>query len=322
METEEYTPGPAADPGDLTTIDDIDPPTAEALAQVGIRDAADLAATTPATLAKMLREQAGLRVPAKRIESKNWIGQAQARVQRTPPVAPPARAPKWHQQAGFTVFFDTLPGEPGPTTRQTRIYHDESDTEALFPGTDPAPWIAWMLERVDPQAQPVPADHPAPPPAPAQAEQTPAPAPNAELPDAEPPDVAGGAALGLSPPDIMPITVLILDLLEVPSPDGGVEQLIAEVRFRITDSAILIAPPVEPTYQVDIRLVDLEAQTAARIAGRGGQCRRETTEYTAQIPFLVPPPGHYELESIIVLQSADQVQAHYQGQGPRFQVVA
>jgi hypothetical protein len=178
-----------------------------------------------------------------------------------------------------------------------------------------------MLERVDPQAQSVPAD-PAPPPAPAQAEETPTPAPDAELPDAEPPDGAGGTALGLSPPDIMPITVLILDLLEVPAPDGGVEQLIAEVRFRITDSAILIAPPVEPTYQVDIRLVNLEARTAARIAGRGGQCRRETTEYTAQIPFLVPPPGHYELESIIVLQSADQVQAHYQGQGPRFQVVA
>ena len=333
MATEDYTTGPAApDPGDLTTIDDIDPPTAEALARIGIRHAADLAAYTPATLAKLLREQGGLRVPAKRIESKNWIGQAQARVQPaavpTAPArahapkaaaAPPVSVPQWHQCAGFTVFFDTLPGEPGATTRQTRIYHDESGAEALFPGPDPAPWVAWMLERVEPQAQPGPAD-PAPPPAPA-VEAAP-PTPPAAPPGAEPPDRAPGAALGLSPPAIMPITVLNLDLLEIPGPGGGTAQLAAEVRFRLTNSTIVIAPSVEASYQIDIRLVDLDTRTAARVAERTGQCQAETTEYTTQVPFPVPPPGHYEIESAIVLQSAGQVQAHYQGQGPRFQVVA
>jgi hypothetical protein len=349
METEKSTIGPAAaDQGDLDTIDDIDPATAEALAQVGIRQAADLAAYTPATLAKVLREQAGLRVPAKRIESKNWIGQAQARVQpgaapdasappgapQARPTPPPATVPQWHQCAGFTVFFDILPGAEDPTAWQTRIYHDESGAEALFPGTDSAPWVAWMLERVDPHGMQVAAPAappPEPPPSAASAEppvpssptlSAEPPAPPSAVADAALPDSAPGAALSLSPPDIMPIVVLSMDLLEIPGPDGGTVQLAAEVGFRITDSAIVIAESVEATYQIEIRLVDLETQTARRVAGRMGQCQRETTDYTIDLPFPIPSLGGYEMESVIVLQSAGQVQAHYQGQGPRFQVVA
>ncbi len=68
-----------------------------------------------------------------------------------PPSAGAREAPgRWHQQAGFSVFFDSRPGLPGELLARTRLYHEESAAETTFPGNEPTGWVKWMLDRVGP----------------------------------------------------------------------------------------------------------------------------------------------------------------------------
>lgn len=59
----------------------------------------------------------------------------------------------WQQQGGFSVFFDTRPGEAGESRWRTRMYHEETGDEATFPDSEPTEWVRWMLGRLEP-AQP------------------------------------------------------------------------------------------------------------------------------------------------------------------------
>ena len=52
---------------------------------------------------------------------------------------------RWQQRAGFSVFFDVQPGEPG---QRTRLYHEETGDEITLPGCEPADWVRWMLDRL------------------------------------------------------------------------------------------------------------------------------------------------------------------------------
>ncbi len=157
---------------DLETIKGVGPAFADALNIIGIRRFADLAQYTPDQLSTALLEQASARVPPERIEADNWIGQARelarrvnterrppeerAEVAKEPEEAPPELA--WRQHAGFSLFFDYLTDEHGERAWQTRVYHDESGEEALFPGTETALWVNWILERAklpDTTAEPI-----------------------------------------------------------------------------------------------------------------------------------------------------------------------
>lgn len=60
---------------------------------------------------------------------------------------------RWRQQGGFSVFFDTRPGETGERRWRTRLYHEETGDEATFPDSEPTEWVRWMLGRLEP-AQP------------------------------------------------------------------------------------------------------------------------------------------------------------------------
>jgi len=60
----------------------------------------------------------------------------------------PAGPGRWQQRAGFSVFFDVQPTGPGALRRRTRLYHEETGDEITFPGSDPADWVSWMLDRL------------------------------------------------------------------------------------------------------------------------------------------------------------------------------
>ncbi len=65
---------------------------------------------------------------------------------------------RWHQRAGFSVFFDTQPGRPGELRWRTRLYHEETGEEITFPGRGPTDWVRWMLGRLgsaQPPSEPV-----------------------------------------------------------------------------------------------------------------------------------------------------------------------
>ena len=58
---------------------------------------------------------------------------------------------QWQQRAGFSVFFDVQspgPGGPGEVRRRTRLYHEETGEEVVFPGWGVTDWMKWMLDRL------------------------------------------------------------------------------------------------------------------------------------------------------------------------------
>jgi hypothetical protein len=72
-----------------------------------------------------------------------------------PPAAAAREAPdRWHQHAGFSVFFDTRFGLPGELRSRIRLYHEESAEETTFPGNELTGWVKWVLDRVG-SAQPL-----------------------------------------------------------------------------------------------------------------------------------------------------------------------
>jgi hypothetical protein len=65
-----------------------------------------------------------------------------------PGAAGGAVSDRWHQRAGFSVFFDTQPDGPGEPRQRTRLYHEETGDETTFPGSEPTDWVKWMLDRL------------------------------------------------------------------------------------------------------------------------------------------------------------------------------
>jgi hypothetical protein len=66
-----------------------------------------------------------------------------------PPGAAADEVPdRWHQHAGFSVFFDTRPGSSGELRWRTRLYHEESADEITLSDIVPASWMRWMLDRL------------------------------------------------------------------------------------------------------------------------------------------------------------------------------
>jgi hypothetical protein len=68
---------------------------------------------------------------------------------RSPAAAGAREAPdRWHQDAGFSVFFESRSGLPGELRSRTRLYHEESAEETIVVGTEPTAWVRWMLDRL------------------------------------------------------------------------------------------------------------------------------------------------------------------------------
>lgn len=72
---------------------------------------------------------------------------------RPPGTAADELPERWHQHAGFSVFFDTRSGSAGERRWRTRLRHEETADEITLPGDDPASWVRWMLHKLG-SAQP------------------------------------------------------------------------------------------------------------------------------------------------------------------------
>jgi hypothetical protein len=56
------------------------------------------------------------------------------------------------QRAGFSIFLDQVADPDGRLRWETRLYHAESGAETALPGALPEGWIAWIFDRVGPEA--------------------------------------------------------------------------------------------------------------------------------------------------------------------------
>lgn len=274
----------------LEAIKGIGPSFSEALYEIGICRFADLAQYTPQDLSKVLLEQAGVRVPPERIETKDWIGQARELVQqgnteRMPPEeqvklakkpeeapSPPTRS----YTAEFTVFFDYVTDEHGEWIWQTRLYYaGNGGEETILPGIETAQWVNWILER-------------------------------ANLPVAAPP-------APVTPYDAQ-IEILDAQVSQSPTPLGVKDKkLMAEVRFQILgpEAETLVAERIP--YQIEAHTIDLETGDSNLVASERSQLQPDVFEYRSQQEFSIPDLGHYELQSIVLLLPPGEMMAFHQG---------
>jgi hypothetical protein len=297
----EHENAPADDAyDDLEAIDDIGRTVSAALHRIGIRRYADLARYTPHELSKLLAEQAGVKVHARRIETKRWIEQARALAQPAssapapaaeeagPPPKEATRRSRWRQHAGFSLFFDFLDDERGEKVWQTRVYHEESQQEEEWPGVDSTAWVSWILER-------------------------------AHLPIAPTVRPATAAVALSSVPAPSPATWIDIDDVEVAEAEAP-GQLMVEGRFQVSGAEAKALTAQRALYSVEIRLVDMETQAMQLVASEQQHLQAHVFEYTSRQRFPTPAPGRYELHCLVRLLPPHEAMAYFEG--PIVKVIA
>jgi hypothetical protein len=300
---------PSDNGDDLQQIKGIGQVVAQAMNSVGIHRYADLARFTSESLSDLLKAEIPSISP-KRIEREDWIGQARALAQlanteRKPTeeaseVAeePEEEAPSpstWRQHAGFSVFFDYLIDEQGEQLWQTRVYHDETDEEAIFPGVTTTPWAKWVTEQAKLPAESMPS----------VTERVPEPTP-AETEIAAPP--------ATKTPYDAELEFIEVQVSEIkPSSDVPEKRLKARVRFQVVGSeAETVAAELIP-FQIAVHAVDLESGASGLIASGDSELQPRVFEYTSELTFPIPEVGRYELHTIVLLLPPREMMANHRG---------
>jgi len=309
---------PAEDPqDDLKAINGIGPKFAEALHALGVRRYADLVDYQPGTLSEDLLAKTGVKVPSDRIEVNRWIDQAQelARHTNAEPNSPqqaaepeevhptgddPAPA---RQHAGFSLFFDYIQDDQNVRVWQTRIYHDESGEERLFPGTETAPWLTWILERArlpesvlefrtEPDLDISP------------------------MPEA---DTGVGPLVQVEPGEArLDIPEIALEKVR-PRAGTGKETLRVRVPFQVSGPQGGRLAERRSPYRLEIHTVDLDRRASRLVGSELGRLEPEVFQYESHLEFEIPAPGRYELYSMLLLTPPGALMGSRRG--PTFRVV-
>lgn len=292
---------------DLESIKGIGPGFARALKKIGVHHFDDLAQYTPEELAAALLQQAGIKVPAERIEAKDWIGQARELAQQTAGAplsleqrevgeeAEPAEAasePVWRQHAGFSLFFDYAMDESGRQSWQTRVYHEESGDETVLPGVNTADWVNLVLQ----QAQLPSMDEPA------SVATVPAPTEKGETP-AKP-----------VKPHKANVEIVDVQVEEMEPLSGSIgNRMMVAVHFQLSGPGATDLIADNTPFQVEIQLTDLEKGNVHFTESKRNQLQPEVLEYTSRQELPLPEPGRYEVHSLITLFSPEELKAEYEG---------
>jgi hypothetical protein len=312
MNRENNTKSPDTMRDDLQSLDDIGTTTAQALEKIGVHNFADLARYTPKTLSKVLREKAGLRVTEKRIETKNWIGQARAALAHK--VIPTVRTgesergaeasgfPGWHEDASFSIFFDSMPGKTGDRIWQTRVYDNASGREEALPGLDTVQWVNWILERAN---LPLPAQRLM-----AEDEVTRQAEAAAEAAEA----TRRGSAASSAVIDAR-LDIVALRVSEAAQGEGmGEKNLVAEFSFGVVGEKAAELTGSSPRFRVELHGLSQDADASDFTVSEQGQLQPQTLEYTKCVTFPMPELGVYQLHGLVLLiPPGPALAASYQG---------
>jgi hypothetical protein len=309
---------PAEDPqDDLKAINGIGPKFAEALHALGVRRYADLVDYQPGTLSKDLVARAGVRVPSERIEANHWIDQARELIRNTnaehnspQQEAEPEEARETgddpvpsRQHAGFSLFFDYVEDDQTGRVWQTRIYHEESGEERLFPGTGTAPWLTWILERahlpervLEFRTKPDLGISP--------------------LPEA----AAGTGPLVRAQPEEACLEIPGIEMeMAQPRAGTGKETLWVRVPFHVSGPQGDRLAERRSPYRLEIHMVDLERGVSRLVSSELGKLEPEVFQYESHLEFEIPAPGRYELHCMLLLTPPGALMGSRRG--PTFRVV-
>ncbi|HIK57039.1 MAG TPA: DUF4332 domain-containing protein [Synechococcales cyanobacterium M55_K2018_004] len=312
MANSEHRPDPIPDEtDDLELIDGIGTATAEALYEAGIRLFSDLAQHTPQSLSRLLHEQTDLRVSPRRIETEDWIGQAQELAEQveaqegalveeplseetleavSPEVAPELAKtpPQWQQHASFSVTFDTRPGETGETLWQTRVVHQETHGQAQLAGISTLPWVSWILTQAR---------------LPLATELIPT------TPEIRTPTMP-------ATPNHVFLEILEVKVSEIESAIAKLtkeRKLLAEVRFRLGGNRAEALTTQQIPYQVSVCTTNLQTNASNLVGTDLGHLQNREFEYVSRHEFPVPAVGRYECHSVVLLLPPYPRMEYYQG---------
>ena len=195
--------------------------------------------------------------------------------------------PSWHQQAGFSLFFDRADG--GKEDWQTRIYHDESDEEVVLKEAARDSWSGWIAQRAG-----LPEEERAP----AEAAML-LPLASAEVA----PEMAPEVALEVSE---------VIFSESVPE-SGPTRTLTAELHFMLTGEKARDVAERRTPFRVETYAVDLESGDSLLVASEPGELQESVFEYTKEQVFPVPDLGRYELHNLVVLLPPEETMAAHRG---------
>ena len=286
----------------LEAIEGIGPGYANGLHKIGVYTFADLAKyDSPADLQQDLIEQAGVNVPLWKIENTkgkqgSWLHQARELAKVSEKIQPPikdmevSRSGEWEEHVGFMVFFDSKIEDRGEQVWRTRTYKTENGDEELFPSVEPTPWVNWIIEQ-------------------------------AKLPTAlttVPSEMKAGtvsAEADVMPETVDPVSIEIVGVEVDEDPLSSIleRKLIAEVRFEISgpESSNLMAQ--QSSFLIEMWLIELENMSGQQVAAIDSRFVHNTHEYTREATFDMPPPGRYELHTILLLRPPNEKLVSYAG---------
>lgn len=290
------TSGSELDPqDDLEAIEGIGPGYAKALHKIGVHTFADLAKyDSPADLQQDLIDKAGVDVPLWKIENTNgkqgsWLHQARELANVSEKTQPPtkekevSRSGEWEEHVSFMVFFETKIEDKGEQVWRTRTYKTENGDEELFPSVEPTPWVNWIFEQAQLPAalMPVPSEMEA--------------------------DTVTSEA-DVMPETLDPVSIEIIEVEVDEDLHSSIleRKLIAKVRFEISGPESSNLTLRQSSFLIEMWLIELETMSGHQVAAIDSRLVPNTRAYTREASFETPPPGRYELHTILLLRPPNE----------------
>jgi hypothetical protein len=290
-------------------------PTAEALYEIGIRSYADLIQFLNQHTVKEIAEELGkhgAKLPPG-FKKEKWISYAGEASQReellpVPTREEPGAATGTEEQLSsnrfvehddeFLVFFDMIEDADGKPSLRTTVYHEKNaGTEAVFDGSETAPWGNWMIEHANLPSLVKPVS-------------------SQEKSEG---DLAAPKAEGAVPATLAKPLDVLLDISDVqvsvvePWEKIPTKRLKAEVHFQLSGADAGTLTAEEIPFRTEIYKIDLGNGLPEQVTFRAGQLVPGTHEYIEELEFAIPEVGRYEYHSVIRLLPLGDLMAYYRG---------
>ena len=286
----------------LESIDGIGPGYAKVLHKIGVHSFAGLAQyESMDDLRKDLLDQSGVDVPLWKIENKkgkggSWLHQANELAKVSEEKRSPmkekevTRSSEWEEYVGFMVFFDSKMEDKGVQVWRTRTYKTENGDEELFPNVEPTAWVNWIYEQAQlPTALTI-------------------------LPDKiETGSTASNALEKVETTDAVRMKIVDVEVDEDPLSSILERKLIAEIQFEISDPESSYLMEQQSPFSIEIWLIELEKMSRSQVDSIESQLIPNTPKYTQESTFDMPPPGRYEIHTILLLHPPNEIMVSFVG---------
>jgi len=298
----------------LTQIIGIARKTAQAMYEIGIHNYADLIEYldhhTAEEFSAALKAH-GVNRPPGLIDREMWIKKAEmlSQLEKITPPPPKAEAepeekPKEscrearEHAAVFTVSFDIGKDDSGELVLSITVYNESNGgEEAIFQGTDAAPWVNWILGRANLPfiMKPI--------------------TPQVEV-TKEPPSVEAQAAVQPIPGEQYDVLLEISDpKISVIGPTLSVSEkrLKAALNIKLSGSDAERLTMQGVSFRTEMYTINLNDGFPRHVGSKEDRFKPHVFGYSYQFEVAMPVVGRYELHSLVRLLPSGELKAYHRG---------